>query len=127
MIRKSSALNGFLDGGARIEGTLTFQDVFRVDGSIKGTVLSDQELVVGESGSIEGEIRVGRLSVSGTVRGIVYAREKIEVHSGARVFAELHCPSLVVEEGAIIQGPVETGPVSASTAVGERPAPPRRG
>jgi cytoskeletal protein CcmA (bactofilin family) len=114
MIRKSGTLNGFLDKGARFEGTLSFEDVFRIDGALKGTVLSDEELVVGESGSVEGEIRVGRLSVSGTVRGVVHARERVEVHAGGRVFAELHAPALVVEEGAVIQGPVETGPAQAS-------------
>lgn len=103
-------LNGFLDKGARFEGTLSFDDVFRIDGTFQGKILSEHELVVGDGGTVEGEIRVGRLSVSGTVRGVVHARERIEVHAGARVLAELHTPALVVEEGATIQGPVETGP-----------------
>jgi cytoskeletal protein CcmA (bactofilin family) len=123
MSRKSGALNGFLDRGARFEGSLSFEDVFRIDGTLKGSVASDEELVVGESGTVEGEIRVGRLSVSGTVRGVVFARERIEVHAGGRVFAELHSPALVVEEGAVIQGPVETGPQQAATGVAGRAAP----
>jgi cytoskeletal protein CcmA (bactofilin family) len=103
-------LNGFLDKGARIEGTLAFDDMFRIDGVFKGTVVSDHELVVGEGGTVEGEIRVGRLSTSGILRGTVHAKERIEIHAGAHVYAELHTPILVVEEGAVIQGPVETGP-----------------
>lgn len=103
-------LNGFLDKGARIEGTLAFDDMFRIDGVFKGTVISDHELVVGEGGTVEGDIRVGRLSVSGVVRGTVHATEKIEIHPGAHIYAELHSPILVIEEGAVIQGPVETGP-----------------
>ena len=105
-------LNGFLDRGARFEGTLTFEEVFRIDGTLKGSVVSDQELVVGDGATVEGEIRVGRLAVSGTVRGVIHAKERVELHAGARVFAELHTPALVVEEGAVIQGPVETGPPS---------------
>lgn len=106
-------LNGFLDRGARFEGTLTFEDTFRIDGQVKGLILSDRDLVIGEGAEVEGEIRVGKLAVSGTIRGSVHASERIEVHAGARVFAELHTPALTVEEGAIIQGPVETGPLSA--------------
>ncbi len=103
-------LNGFLDKGARVEGTLTFDDMFRIDGVLKGTVVSEHELVVGEGGTVEGEIRVGRLSASGVLRGTVHAAERIEIHAGAHIYAELHAPVLVVEEGAVIQGPVEAGP-----------------
>ncbi|HKC23901.1 MAG TPA: polymer-forming cytoskeletal protein [Thermoanaerobaculia bacterium] len=120
MNRKPGSLNGFLDKDARFEGKLSFEDLFRIDGTLKGSVVSDEELVVGESGTVEGDIRVGRLSVSGTVRGVVFARERIEVHAGGRVFAELHSPALVVEEGAVIQGPVETGPPQAAAATADR-------
>lgn len=107
--KKGGTLNGFLDRGARLEGTLAFDDVFRIDGAFKGTVTSEAELVVGDGGIVEGEIRVARLAVSGTVRGIVHASERIEVHAGGKLIAEIHAPRLVVEEGAVIQGPVEAG------------------
>lgn len=106
---KSGALNGFLDSGARFEGTLTFDDVFRIDGHFRGVIVSESELVVGDRAVLEGEIRVGRLAVSGTIRGVIHARERVEVHAGARIFAEIHTPALVVEEGAVLQGPVEAG------------------
>ncbi|MCG3192976.1 MAG: hypothetical protein DIJKHBIC_02225 [Thermoanaerobaculia bacterium] len=116
MKKGNPALNGFLDRGSRVEGTLSFDDVFRIDGQVKGTIISENELIVGESAEIEGEIRVGRLSISGCFRGVAYARERMEIHTGARIYAELHTPALVVEEGATIQGPVETGPAASGAA-----------
>jgi cytoskeletal protein CcmA (bactofilin family) len=128
--KSTGVLNGFLDRGARVDGTLTFDDVFRIDGIVKGTILSEHELVIGDGATVEGEIRVGRLAVSGTVRGVVHARERIEIHAGARIFAELHTPALLVEEGAVIQGPVETGPAAGQSAppekIGTPGAPPRK-
>ena len=115
--KKTGTLNGFLDRGARLEGTLAFDDVFRIDGVFKGTVTSDAELVVGDGGVVEGEIRVARLAVSGTVRGVVHASERIEVHAGGKLLAEVHAPRLVVEEGAVIQGPVEAGEARPSPEV----------
>jgi cytoskeletal protein CcmA (bactofilin family) len=103
-------LNGFLDRGARFEGTLTFEDTFRIDGVLKGKVVTKNELIIGDGAAIDAEIHVGRVSVSGNVRGVIYARERVEVHAGARLQAEIHTPSLLVEDGAVIQGPVETGP-----------------
>ena len=41
--QNGGVLNGFLDRGARFEGTLTFEDVFRIDGFFKGTIISDHE------------------------------------------------------------------------------------
>ena len=112
-------LNGFLDRGARFEGTLSFEDTFRIDGSLKGKVVTKNELIIGDGAAIDVEIHVGRLSVSGSVRGVIYARERVEVHAGARLQAEIHTPSLLVEDGAVIQGPVQTGP-----QVGRAPGPP---
>lgn len=117
--KKGGVLNGFLDRGARFEGTLSFEDTFRIDGVLKGKVVTKNELIIGDGASIDAEIHVGRLSVSGNVRGVVYARERVEVHAGARLQAEIHTPSLFVEDGAIIQGPVQTGP-----QVGRAPGPP---
>ena len=110
MKKGNNVLNGFIDRGARFEGILEFEDVFRIDGEVKGTIVSQNELIVGASAVVEGEIRVGRLSISGTFRGIAHASDRMEIHTGAKIFAELHTPALVVEEGATIQGPVETGP-----------------
>jgi len=103
----AGVLNGFLDRGARFEGTLSFEDTFRVDGELKGKVVSKNELVIGDGATIDAEIHVGRLSVSGTVRGVIYARERVEIHAGARLQAEIHTPSLLVEDGVIKQLNVE--------------------
>ena len=116
---KTGALNGFLDSGARFEGTLSFDDVFRIDGHFRGVVVSESELVVGDRAVLEGEVRVGRLAVSGTIRGVIHARERVEVHAGARIFAEIHTPALVVEEGAVLQGPVEAGSVVPEAGPGD--------
>ncbi len=118
---KGEALNGFLDSGARFEGTLTFEDVFRIDGHFKGTVVSESELVVGDRAVLEGEVRVGRLAVSGTIRGVIHATERVEIHAGGRVYAEVHTPTLVVEEGAVLQGPVEAGSRGAEAPAAETP------
>jgi cytoskeletal protein CcmA (bactofilin family) len=75
------SLNGFLDRGARLEGTISFDEVFRIDGQFKGTITSDAELVIGEGGVVEGDVRVGRLAVSGTVKGSIHAKERVELHA----------------------------------------------
>lgn len=121
-MKKSGArgdLNGFLDAGSYIEGTLHFEDTFRLDGKLKGSIVSKGDLVVGEHGDVDAEIQVGRIFVSGTVRGKVTARHRVEIAPGGRMLADLETPSLVVEDGAILQGQCNMSSSGAS-APGER-------
>lgn len=99
-----SDLNGFLDAGSHVEGELRFDSAFRVDGKINGTVISEGDLVVGERGEIEGELTVGQIFISGTVRGNVLARRRIQIASNGRVYGDLETPSLVIEDGAVFEG-----------------------
>ena len=100
----SGDLNGFLDAGSQIKGDLLFEDTFRVDGKVNGKVLSDGDLVVGVGGEVEGEVSVGSVFISGTLRGRVKAAKRIEIAAGGRVYATLETPSLVIEDGAFFEG-----------------------
>jgi cytoskeletal protein CcmA (bactofilin family) len=105
-MKAQATLNGFLDQGCTIHGDVVFSELLRIHGHVVGTVASEHELLVGEGGIVEGEIRVGRLIVAGTVNGTVHVSEKLVVHAGGRVFAEVHTPKLVVDEGGIVEGVV---------------------
>ena len=103
---KSSAgdLSGFLDVGSHFEGELKFEQSFRVDGKVVGKVVSDGDLVVGERGEIDGEIRVGRLFVSGLVKGEVHVSRRLAIHPHGRVEGAVYAKALVIEEGGILEG-----------------------
>lgn len=107
MARGGDALNGFVDSGCTIKGELEFAHSFRIDGNVDGIIRSRSELLVGEGGIVEGEIEVARCMVGGQVRGVVRASEQVVLHATARVWAEIHTPVLVMEEGAFLEGKVE--------------------
>ncbi len=113
-------LNGFLDAGSQIEGDLHFDDTFRVDGRLSGKVISKGDLVVGDQGRVEGEIHVGRIFISGTVRGSVQAVQRVEITARGKVHADLETPSLIIEDGAFFEGRCSMGKESPQAA-GERP------
>lgn len=98
-----SQLNGFLDAGSHLRGDLHFEDTFRIDGKLTGKVDSEGDLYVGERGEVEGEVRVGRLFVSGTVKAVVTAK-RVEVAPGGQLRGEIETPTLVIDEGAIFEG-----------------------
>ena len=117
----SGDLNGFLDVGTELEGELRFKDTFRIDGVVKGKIVSDNTLIIGEAGQIEADIECGVISIRGTVNGNIIGRERIEVLAGARVRGSLLAPKLVVEEGAFLQGKCDTS--AAPTTAGPKVVP----
>ena len=97
--KPDGVLNGFLDEGSHFKGDLTFDDTMRIDGKFEGTIRSDHLLIIGDTGVVDAEVRVGSVSIDGTLRGTVIAREKIEIHPHGRVFAKLHLAGLGLARG----------------------------
>lgn len=123
MARSPEGLNGFVDDGCVISGTLKFKSSFRLDGRVEGSVESSSELLIGEGGAVEGDISVARCRVGGTVRGTICASEQVVLHPTARVWAEVITPALIMEEGAFLEGKVtmkqskaEAAPMKGSTS-----------
>jgi cytoskeletal protein CcmA (bactofilin family) len=99
-------LTAFIDQGSKFEGKLSFKDTVRIDGHFSGEISSENTLIVGESGQIEATIRSNTVVVSGTVEGDVIAGRQVVVHKTGRVEGNVQTPSLVVEEGALLNGQV---------------------
>jgi len=108
----AEGLNGFMDEGTEFLGELRFRDTLRIDGHLKGKIVSDNTLIVGESGHVEADIDCGVVSIRGTVLGRVHGRQRIELLAGSKVQATLVSPKLVIEDGAFFQGDCEMIPAA---------------
>lgn len=120
MVRGAETLNGFVDSGCSLKGELEFSNSFRVDGRIEGIIRSRAELVVGEDGTVEGEIDVARCLIGGQVKGTVKASEKVVLHASARVWGEIHAPAVVMEDGAFLEGKVDMGAAGKTVAAAKK-------
>jgi cytoskeletal protein CcmA (bactofilin family) len=115
---KQSDLNGFLDKGSHIEGNLRFQTTFRIDGKFTGKIHSDGDLVVGDGGEVEGDLVVGQVFISGTVRGSIRANRRVQITPTGKVFAEIDTASLAIEDGAVFEGTCTMNREAAKPAAG---------
>src|SRR5262245_40481944 len=105
----SGGLSAFIDQGSGLEGKLTFKDTVRIDGRFRGEISSENTLIVGETGEIEASIRSKTVAVSGSVTGDIMAATKVVLHKTARVSGNITTGSLVVEDGAEIDGQIKMG------------------
>lgn len=100
----SGAWTGFLDKSVRMEGTIEFPGTFRVEGQIKGTLISSETLVLGEGARVEGQIEGNHVVISGRFDGVIFAKGRVEIQSKGIVTGEIHAPCLVIEPGGIFDG-----------------------
>ena len=102
--QEPSEWTGFLERGVKIDGKLETTGTFRIDSVMKGTLVSEDTLIVGEHAIIEGEIVANRVLISGRFDGTIRAKGKVEIQTSAIVTGEIHSPCVVIEAGAIFDG-----------------------
>ena len=109
--RKSNnhmTIDSLVGPGTKVQGDLVFTGGCHVDGSVNGNVTAegDEEsgLSISENGHIEGDVSVAHVVLSGTVRGDVYASERVELRSTARVIGNVYYNLIEMAIGAEING-----------------------
>ncbi len=100
-------INAFLGAGTSYEGKLQFQGAVRIDGKFLGQIDSDGTLIVGQDAKIDGDVTVGSLILSGFLHGQVTAADKVVLHKTAHLQGKLRTPSLIMEEGAVMDGDIQ--------------------
>lgn len=115
-----------LGAGAEFEGKLTFRGTVRIDALFKGSIVTNDVLVVGEHARIDAEITCGTVIVDGEVNGDIHAKTAVEVRRAGKVRGNVDCPSIVVEKGALMHGSVKMTSGEKPAAVKPTPAPPAK-
>jgi cytoskeletal protein CcmA (bactofilin family) len=109
-------LTAFIDQGSEFEGKLSFKDTVRIEGSFAGEISSDNTLIVGETGEIHARIVSVCVVISGLVEGDIVATQQVVLHKTAVVNGDIEAPSLVIEEGAQLNGAIRMNMKSGSGA-----------
>lgn len=99
-----NTLTAFLGKGTRITGTLVFEGPSRIEGQVEGEVSAQDTLTVGESAVVNARIKGTVVLIHGTVTGDVVAGTRLEIRAPAKVTGDITTPTLVVDEGAILEG-----------------------
>jgi cytoskeletal protein CcmA (bactofilin family) len=95
-----------LGEGAEFEGRLKFRGTVRIDALFKGSIITNDVLVVGEHARIDADITCGTVIVHGQVNGDISASSGVELLRTARVHGSVKTPSLRLDKGAVLDGGV---------------------
>lgn len=90
--------------GTIIKGDVTASGDFRIDGTLIGSIKCKGKIVVGETGTIEGEIECQNADLSGNIKAKVKVDELLALKASARFNGEVVTNKISIEPGAKFSG-----------------------
>lgn len=91
--------------GISVVGSIQFGDgVVRLDGRLEGKISGQGTLIIGEKGSLQGELEVNALILNGRVQGKVSTTSITHITPTGRLFGEIRSSRLVIDPGGILDG-----------------------
>ena len=120
-------MNGLLDRGCSFRGKLTFDGTVQINGDFEGEIFSDGTLVIGAEARVNAKISVSSLVIYGQVQGEIDAKTRIEMHSPAKIRANIATPRLSVEEGVLFLGQCHMEPEQVAQPLSQQALNPEGG
>lgn len=97
------------EGMTVTRGAITNKNGLIVYGRVlRGSVTSLSEVVVEESGVLEGKLLAKSFDVKGKFSGSAVVRETVTLRKGCFVKGTIDCGSIIIEEGAVISDSTNT-------------------
>lgn len=93
-----------LGPGTKLVGELSCRGTIRVEGTVEGSVYSDDSVVLLESGTIQGDVYAGQVIIGGQVRGDVKAVDRVEITAHGKVLGNITAPRICIHEGVVFEG-----------------------
>ncbi len=90
--------------GTVFEGKIRTPGSIRIDGRVAGDVMATQNVSVGATGDVNGNVSAKNVTIGGKITGSIVATEKLIFEASAIVHGEIRAAKLVVNEGAMYDG-----------------------
>ncbi len=90
--------------GTSIKGDIRSDGDFRIDGILLGSIQSNGKIVVGPTGSIEGQIICQNADISGNVKATIKVAELLSFKATSRINGDINTSKLAIEPGAKFTG-----------------------
>ncbi|MFV1951351.1 MAG: tetratricopeptide repeat protein, partial [Nitrospinota bacterium] len=100
---EKSDLDSFFGKGIGLKGILKARGTIRFDGKMEGEITSDT-FILGESGTINADIKTRAFINMGRITGNVSALEKVTLYKNSRLDGNIETAKLIIEEGARFEG-----------------------
>ena len=99
-IRSSFSQQNTIAQGTTLNGDLTSEGDFRVEGIVNGSVTTSGKVVIGKTGAVEGLLSCNNADVEGKFKGTLTVSDTLNLRSSAHIEGDVQIGKLSVEPGA---------------------------
>jgi cytoskeletal protein CcmA (bactofilin family) len=108
---KSNGRDGatLISAGTTLKGDINSNHDLRIDGNVIGNVSSTAKIVIGASGTVEGDISGNQADIVGKVSGNIKTKDLLQLRGDCVVNGNVQAGKLQVEPTAIFNGQCHMG------------------
>ena len=104
-------------------GFLKFATTLKIMGNFRGTIEATGDLIVDKDAVVDADhITVSSLTVFGSVSGTVFAQNKVDMMSGAKVHGDVSAAKLRIADGVLFEGKCKMTSIEKDVEIFHRPA-----
>ena len=108
---ETTAAVNMLGAGTVITGDVYSKGDIRVDGILKGSVITEGKVVLGREGVIEGDVECSTADISGMIKAKITASQLLSLKTSAKLNGDIITNKLSIEPGAEFTGSCSMGAV----------------
>lgn len=89
------------------KGTIKAKGLIRIDGEMEGVIETQGDVVIGENGKVNLELKARHVAIAGRFEGNLEAEGKLEIKSSGVIIGSVKTNGLLVDDGAVFSGSME--------------------
>ena len=105
------AVINMIGAGTAIAGDVISKGDIRVDGTLKGSVITEGKVVLGKEGVIEGDVECSTADISGMIKAKITVSQLLLLKTSAKLNGDITTNKLSIEPGAEFTGSCSMGAV----------------
>lgn len=119
-VTEGTSIN-LIGNGTSITGDITSNGDVRIDGNLKGNISITGKLVIGPSGTLEGNVQCQNADISGEVKGRLNVAELLSLKATAKMEGDIVTGKISIEPNATFTGTCNMGGVVKNISNGSEP------
>ncbi len=110
--RDTTDVVSIIGPGMKLVGDCTSDGTIRVEGRVEGSVQAAKSVVVGQNGTVHGDISTQDAIIAGRVEGSIKAESRVELQASCQVEGNIQSRRVKLDEGGRVDGQLKMGVAS---------------